>query len=99
MSNIRVDIGPLTERYRKGLSAKQGVMDDIKALREDAGKLAALLRENGRDSEAYSLEEKAEEIYQTAVSITDVCEYDSFAVRRYGEMINKMNEIVSAIDI
>lgn len=99
MSSFFVDMVRLSERYEEGMRLKQPVMEDLTKLEDDVSAISEEMRKQGDYERAVELDSLINEISGTVRNITDVCRFDSFAVRKYKDLQMKIDDIVSAVEV
>ena len=99
MSEIFVDTEKLEERYRKGSSVREMIMGDLERLKKDAADLCSSLRGEGDSSLAEKILTDVEEITRVTGSMTDVCEFDRYAIVQYEKLIRKIEDTVKAAEV
>ena len=98
MSKIFVDTVRLKERYEKGSSLRLKLFDDLDRLETDVRSLCETLKKEGNIEKADELSKLSESIRDLLTNITDVCEFDRFAIRRYETAMSRIDSIVSSVE-
>ena len=98
MSEIYVDTDRLFERLKAGIDVKGSVESDAADLMRHASLLAGKLRDLGNTEDAEAVLSCAEQIKALSGCITEVCDFDREAIKKYSIALSKIDDMVSGIE-
>lgn len=95
MAEFYIDIDMLAERNRRGEEVKDKVLCDLEKLEQDLEKARDGLSPHDYDE----ISGMVQNLRALSENILGVCEYDSYAVRKYTETCMKIEDMTEGIQL
>ena len=106
MTNFYVDTEKLKKRNEAGLALREKIEEDLAKLESDLtalmGKSEQFADADGADGngqEMNDLSESVQALRKLAENITSVCDYDSYAIKKYEEASRKIESLTDGVKL
>ena len=107
MTNFYVDTEKLKKRNEAGLALREKIEEDLAALESDMATLMGKSEQFTTDAnmaaadgqETNDLSNSVQALKKLAENITSVCDYDSYAIKKYEEASRKIESLTDGVKL